>query len=89
MPYSLYMDSDSVCCIFHPLCPGHSCLCCRDVVAIELLWLTDSLIVQMGGLVVKSIQCSDQSVFYLTQGSVEHCCNCKIKLAEHQSVRGL
>ncbi len=46
IPYSLYIDSDSACCIFHPLWHCHSCLCCRDIVAIELLWLRDSLIVQ-------------------------------------------
>ena len=27
-------------------------------------------------------------IFYLTQNSVEHCCHCKIKLAENQLVRG-
>jgi len=59
MPYSLYIDSDSACCIFHPLWHCHSCLCCRDVVAIELLWLRDSLIVRGWAGVVKSIQCSE------------------------------
>ncbi len=60
MLYSLYIiDSDSARCIFHPLWHCHSCLCCRDIVAIELLWLRDSLIVWMGGLVVKSIQSSE------------------------------
>ena len=60
MPYSLYIDSDSdsARCIFHPLWHCQSSQCCRDVVAIELLWIRDSLIVRMGGLVVKSIQCS-------------------------------
>ncbi len=44
---------------FHPLWHSHSCLCCHDVVTIELLWPRprDSLILQMGGLVAKSIQC--------------------------------
>ncbi len=59
MPYSLYIDSDSACCIFHPLWHCHSCQCCRDVVAIELLWLRDSLIVGGWAGVVKSIQCSE------------------------------
>ena len=59
MPYSLYVDNDSACCIFHPRWHSHSCLCWRDVVAIKLLWLRDSLIVWMGGLVVKSIECSE------------------------------
>ena len=59
MPYSLYIDSDSACCMFHPLWHCHSCLCCRDVVAIELLWLRDSLIVRGWAGVVKSIQCSE------------------------------
>ena len=58
MPNSLYIDSASAS-FFHPLWHRHSCLCCRGVVAIELLWLRDSLIVRMDGLVVKSIQCSE------------------------------
>ncbi len=61
MPYSLYIDRDSAYCIFCPLWHCHSCLClcCRYVVTIELLLLWDSLIVRMGGLVVKSIQSSE------------------------------
>ena len=45
--------------IFHALWHCHSCLCCRDVVAIELLWLRDSLIVRGWAGAVKSIQCSE------------------------------
>ncbi len=59
MPCSLYIYSDSAYCIFHLHWHCHSCLCCRDVVAIELLWLRDSLIFWMGGLIVKSIRCSE------------------------------
>ncbi len=59
IPYSLYIDNDSAHYIFHPLWHCHSCLCCCDLIAIELLWLRDSLIVWMVRLVVKSIQCAE------------------------------
>ena len=56
VPYCPYFDNSSHC-FFHPLWHSHPCLCCRDIVATELLWLRDSLIIWMSGLVGKSIQC--------------------------------
>ncbi len=84
MPYSLYVDSDSARCISHPIWHSHSCLCCRDVVAIEMLWLRDSLIVRMGGLVVKSTQCSE--CFFISHKAVLNIA--VIVKSNWQSIRG-